>query len=156
MVIQIDTREHARAIAKIKSEFEKRGIKYIVSKMYAGDYMSFDNPRYIIDRKQNIREIATNCTTEQARLEREMQKLIDTGSRMTFLITENRISNKKIESLEDLILWEPAQGRGTVRGETIYRKLKRWERIYPIDFEFCSKADAGKRIIELLEANSER
>lgn len=153
MIIQIDSREKARAIGGIIKEFDRQGIQHFESKLYMGDYIDWENnPRYIIDRKQNIREIATNCTTEQRRLEAEMDKLNDLGARMTFLITQNKIGDKKIECLEDLILWQAPKGRGTVNGETVYRKLRRWLRIYPIDIQFCSKAEAGKRIIELLKA----
>ena len=150
MTIQIDTREKERAISGIIKEFEKQGVPYIVSKLYMADYMDWDNPRYVIDRKQNIREIATNCTTEQKRLEAELEKLNEIGAHMTFLITQDRIGNKRIKSLEDLILWQPPKGHGTVNGETVFRKLRRWERMYPIDFQFCSKAEAGKVIIKLL------
>ena len=150
MIIACDTREKARAIDGIIKEFDNQGIKHISTKLYAADYMSWDNPRYLIDRKQNIRELATNCTTEQKRLERELDKLIELDAHMTFLITQDRIGNKRIKSLEDLILWQPPKGHGTVNGETVFRKLRRWERMYPIDFQFCSKAEAGKVIIKLL------
>ena len=49
MVIQIDSREKDRAIKSIITEFDKRGIKHFVSKLYVGDYMSYDNPRLIVD-----------------------------------------------------------------------------------------------------------
>lgn len=156
MIIQIDTREKAHAIKGIVKEFDKRGITYFSSKLYMGDYADIEKGlKYVIDRKQNIRELATNCTKEQKRLEAEMDKLKDIGARMTFLITQNRIGNKPIMCLEDLILWEAPKGQGTINGEIVYRKLRRWERIYPVDFQFCSKAEAGRRIIELLEANNE-
>lgn len=151
MRIQIDTREKARAIDGIIKEFDSQGVKHFVSKLYAADYMSWENPSYLIDRKQNIRELATNCTTEQKRLERELDKLIELDAHMTFLVTQNRIGNKPIECLEDLILWQAPEGQGTLNGETVYRKLRRWMRIYPIDIQFCSKAEAGKKIIELLQ-----
>ena len=54
MVIQIDSREKARAIKKIVEEFDRKGIKHPVSKLMVGDYMNYDNPRLIIDRKQNL------------------------------------------------------------------------------------------------------
>lgn len=56
-MIQIDSREKARAIAKIVETFDKCGIKHPVSKLMVGDYMSYDNPRLVIDRKQNLLEV---------------------------------------------------------------------------------------------------
>ena len=56
MTIQIDSREKARAIQKIVEEFDRRGIRHPVSKLMVGDYMNYDNPRLVIDRKQNLTE----------------------------------------------------------------------------------------------------
>ena len=62
MTIQIDSREKARAIKKILAAFDKAGIDYFVSKLYVGDYQSYDNPYLIIDRKQNLTELCSNVT----------------------------------------------------------------------------------------------
>ena len=51
MIIQIDSREKARAIKKIVEAFDQCGINHPVSKLMVGDYMNYDNPRLIIDRK---------------------------------------------------------------------------------------------------------
>ena len=48
VVIQIDSREKARAIKKIVDEFERQGIRHPVSKLMVGDYMNYDNPRLIM------------------------------------------------------------------------------------------------------------
>ena len=53
MDIQIDSREKARAIKKIIKIFDENGIKHFSSKLLVGDYMSLDNPRLIIDRKES-------------------------------------------------------------------------------------------------------
>ena len=63
MDIQIDSREKARAIKKIIAEFDKQNVRHYISKLWAGDYMSLDNPRLIIDRKQNLTEICSNVST---------------------------------------------------------------------------------------------
>ena len=57
MIIQIDSREKARAITKIVAEFDRQNITHPVSKLMVGDYMNYDNPRLIIDRKQNLSEL---------------------------------------------------------------------------------------------------
>lgn len=72
MTIQIDSREKARAIQKIVEEFERRGIKHPVSKLMVGDYMNYDNPRLIIDRKQNLTELCSNVCQDHARFRREL------------------------------------------------------------------------------------
>lgn len=60
MNIQIDSREKARAIQKIVAEFDRQGVDHFVSKLYVGDYMNYDNPRLIIDRKQDLTELCGN------------------------------------------------------------------------------------------------
>ena len=57
MLIQIDSREKARGIKKIIAEFDRQGLRHPVSKLMVGDYMNYDNPRLIIDRKQNLSEL---------------------------------------------------------------------------------------------------
>lgn len=59
--IQIDTREKQRAIRKIVKTFDDHGVKHFSSKLLVGDYMSLDNPRLIIDRKQSLQMGTMKC-----------------------------------------------------------------------------------------------
>ena len=72
MDIQIDSREKARAIKKIVQTFDKEGINYFSSKLLVGDYMSLDNPRLIIDRKQNLQELCGNVCQQHERFRNEL------------------------------------------------------------------------------------
>ena len=72
MDIQIDSREKAKAIQKIIKEFDKRNINYFSSKLLVGDYMNLDNPRLIIDRKQNLSEVCSNVTQQHERFKAEL------------------------------------------------------------------------------------
>lgn len=150
MIINVDTREKARAIAPIINTFDKQHIKHINSKLYAGDYIALENPFLIIDRKQNIREIATNATREHERFKAELQRVKDIGAHMIVLIQEDKIDGRPITSLDDIMLWKPKPGQGTVSGMRVYKILAYWSKIYPVSFEFVSKRDTGKRIIEIL------
>lgn len=80
MNIQIDSREKARAIQKIVAEFDRRGVDHFVSKLYVGDYMNFDNPRLIIDRKQNLIELCSNVCQGHNRFRDEMLRPRSMGS----------------------------------------------------------------------------
>lgn len=155
MIIQVDSREKARAIEKILREFDKQGIKYISSKLYAGDYIDMEHPLLIIDRKQNIREIASNVTSEHKRFKAELEKVKEIGAKMIILIEEDTIDGKPIESLEDIMLWEPKPGQGTVSGMRVYKILANWVRVYPLEVQFCNKRHTGKRIIEILGGSNE-
>ena len=155
MIIQIDSREKARAIETILREFDKQGVKHISSKLYAGDYTDMEHPLLIIDRKQNIREIASNVTSEHKRFKAELEKVKEIGAKMIILIEEDTIDGKPIESLEDIMLWEPKPGQGTVSGMRVYKILANWVRVYPLEVQFCNKRHTGKRIIEILGGSNE-
>ena len=73
-MIIVDTREKPKAITKILEYFDKYDYKYMTSKLLIGDYMEYNNPSLVIDRKQNVAELAKNCTTDHDRFKREMER----------------------------------------------------------------------------------
>lgn len=162
MIIQIDSREKARAIKKIVAEFDREGIKHPVSKLMVGDYMNYDNPRLIIDRKQNLTEVCSNVCQQHERFRREILRAQEMDIKLIFLVEHG----KGIETLDDVIWWDnprkrkriqdPVTGRWktietkAMEGETLYKILRTMERKYGVEFLFCEKADTGKEIIRLL------
>ena len=85
MIIQIDSREKARAIQKIVAEFDRREIKHPVSKLMVGDYMNYDNPRLIVDRKQNLSELCSNVCQDHDRFRRELMLAKENGIKLVIL-----------------------------------------------------------------------
>ena len=149
MTIQIDSREKAKAIKKIIAEFDKQGIKYYISKLWAGDYMSLDNPRLIVDRKQNLSELCQNVCQDHDRFRRELVRAQENRIQLIILCEHG----KDIESLEDIIFWENPRLKKSPKattGQTLYNILSTLQRKYGVQFEFCTKEQTGKRIIELL------
>lgn len=160
MTIQIDSREKARAIKKIQDTFTRNGVTYYISKLFVGDYMSLDNPRLVIDRKQNLSELCANVCQQHERFRREIVRANQNGIRLVFLCEHGY----GIETLEDVVFWQNPRGEKrmvkdgqwvTVRtnatsGETLYKILSTIRRKYDVDFLFCKKEDTGKRIIEIL------
>ena len=98
MDIQIDSREKARAIQKIIKTFDENGVKHFSSKLLVGDYMSLDNPRLIIDRKQDLQEICGNVRQDHERFKRELLKAMDAGIQLVILIEHG----PDIRCLEDV------------------------------------------------------
>lgn len=148
MQIQIDSREKTRAISKIVDEFQRRNIKHFISKMYIGDYCNLENPLVLIDRKQNIAEIAQNAISGHKRFKAELERLDSINGKMYILIEQDKIDGKPITCLEDLILWAPKYGE--IMGDRIYRILKAWKNKHNIEYVFCAKRNTGKEIIRLL------
>ena len=90
MIIEIDTREKPKAIEKIIDYFQQNNIKYIRSKLYYGDYRIMESPLLVVDRKQNIAELAKNCTVEHERFRRELERTKKAGATLILLVEQNR------------------------------------------------------------------
>lgn len=152
MLLIVDSREKPKAIGRTLKYFEAKGIQYEVSKMLFGDYMEYSRPGLVIDRKQNVAELAKNCTSEHERFRRELERVKRTGSKMVILVEQNSFTDrgekKRIRTIEDLMTW--SSPHTIVKGEKVYRVLRSWMAKYPIRVEFCDKRSTGKRIIEIL------
>ena len=162
MVIQIDSREKARAIKKIVAEFDRQGIKHPVSKLLVGDYMNYDNPRLIIDRKQNLSELCSNVCQDHERFRRELLLAKENGIQLIVLIEHGN----GFRQLSDVLWWDnPRRWKRTrnpdtgkwenvetkaMQGETLYKILCTQERKYGVKFLFCEKEDTGSEIIRIL------
>lgn len=162
MIIQIDSREKARAITKIVAEFDRQGITHPVSKLMVGDYMNYDNPRLIIDRKQNLSELCSNVCQDHERFRRELILAQKNEIQLVFLVEHG----KGIAQLPDVIWWEnprrwkrrknPDSGiweeveTKAMTGETLYKILCTQERKYGCRFLFCDKEQTGAEIVRIL------
>ena len=153
MDIRIDSREKAKAIQKILRTFDRRGINYFVSKLPVGDYISLDNARLSIDRKQNLLEICNNVSTDQKRFIAELKRAEQMGIKLIILCEHGG----GIERLEDVMYWKNprlSESPLAVSGERLYRKLTAISKAHDVRFEFCDKRQTGDRIIELLGGGS--
>lgn len=148
----IDTREKPKAIKAILKTLDEAHIVHESTKLLFGDYMDWNRPEIVIDRKQNIAELAKNCTIEHERFKREIDKAVKAGATLVILVEQNRYKNGNewihVEDISDLMLWE--NKHTTIRGEKIFRVLRSWQSKYPIRVEFCDKRSTGKRIIEII------
>lgn len=148
MLIQIDTREKPKAISKIIDEFEKNNIKYISSKLFAGDYQNLDNPRVLIDRKQNLSELCQNVVQQHDRFVRELERAKENGFKLIVLVEHGN----GIKKLADVGGWYNPRLRYSkcaVTGKRLYKILKTMTEKYGFELVFCDKSETGKKIIEL-------
>lgn len=154
MVIIVDTREKPRAIVKILAEFDRQGVKVVRRALNFADYFNPDRPDVIIDRKQNLLEIAGNVIQGRARFLREVDRCTRAGCHMIVLIEHS----SRIHSLEDVIGWKNPRLKVSplaVSGDRLFRIMKAMEIKYGIEWQFCSKQQTGKRIIELLRSDQD-
>lgn len=164
MIIQIDSREKAKAIRKILAEFDRQSVQYISSKLYVGDYMNYDNPRLIVDRKQNLSELCGNVCQQHERFRRELLRAQENGIQLVFLVEHGA----DIKSLEDVyfwknprkyrVIWRTVNGKKVktvaskkaVDGAQLYKSLCTIRDRYGAQFYFCTKNDTGRKILEIL------
>ena len=153
----IDSREKPKAIQSILKTFDKAGVAHVTSKLLFGDYMDYNRPHIVVDRKQSIAELAKNCTSEHDRFRAELQRAKDTNSQLVILVEQNRYKDRDrwihVGEISDLMLW--SNPHTTIRGEKIYRVLASWCAKYPVRVEFCDKRQTGKRILEIIYGDEE-
>jgi ERCC4-type nuclease len=150
MHIQIDSREKAHAIEKILAEFDRQGVNHFVSKLYIADYMSLDNPRRVIDRKQNLSELYCNLCQDHKRFIAELLRAQAAGIELIILIEHGG----SIKSIEDVQNWNNPRLKVSPYawdGLRMYKTMLTVQSKYGVRFEFCSKAQTGRRIIEILK-----
>ena len=151
----IDTREKPKAIANILRTFDEYGVRYETSKLLFGDYMDFNRPGIVIDRKQNIAELAKNVTgpkKERDRFIAELERAKAAGTKLVILVEQNRYKYngtwKRVENIADLMLW--SSEHTSIQGEKVFRTLSALQYRYNIIVKFCDKRQTGKEILKLL------
>ena len=148
----IDTREKPKAIETILKQFDEAGIRYERTKLLFGDYMDYNRPQIVVDRKQNIAELAKNCTVEAERFKKELERAQRANSRLVILVEQNRYKDrdewKRVEDIADLMLW--SSPHTTIRGEKVFRVLSAWTNKYNLSVVFCDKRQTGRKILEII------
>lgn len=149
----IDSREKPHAITNIVDYFDRHEIPHVTSKLLFGDYMDYNNPSLVIDRKQNIAELAKNCTVEHVRFRAELERVKAAGAQLIILIEQNRYKNQlgdmvEVKEISDLIGW--SNPHGMVTGEKVFRVLVSWTSKYPVRAIFCDKRSTGRMIDKIL------
>lgn len=161
MIIQIDSREKQKAIKDIVRTFDQMGVKHYSSKLYVGDYMNLDNPKLIIDRKQNLTELCSNICQGHERFRSELIRARENGIQLVILVEHG----DPIFTLEDVQFWQNPRKVKTVKedgkwirketkamtGRTMYKILCTMQRKYGVQYDFCDKSETGRRIIEILK-----
>ena len=148
----VDSREKPKAITSILTTFEEAGVDYIISKLPFGDYTDWNKNDVVVDRKQNIAELAKNVTSDHERFKNEILLAQKAGARLVILVEQNRYKDRdkwvRVNDISDLMLWQNPYS--TIRGERIYRILASMVAKYDIEVCFCDKRQTGKRILEII------
>lgn len=149
MLIEMDTRNQKDKY--VTDYLDNQGIKWIRSKLYAGDIKLLNSTKVIIDIKKDLLEMCGNLTSlkEHQRIKREIERAKEIEcERFIFLIKE-----PKIKSVDEVVNW--SSKRTKVKGETLMKIMKTMNERYNVEFMFTTKEKAGKKIIELLTEKEE-
>ena len=117
--------------------------------MYVGDYQLMSNPYLVIDRKQNLNEVCNNVVQDHKRFTDELKRAAEVGISVVVLVEHGA----DIKTLEDVAKWENPRLKESplaVSGERLYKIMRAIEYSYNTRFEFCTKAQTGRRIVEIL------
>lgn len=165
MVIQIDSREKQRAITKVVAAFDQADIKHFTSKLWVGDYQALENPMIVVDRKQNLLEVANNVCQDHQRFRAELIRAQEAGIKVVILVEHGH----GIESIQDVVWWDNPRRHKRIRidgrwqdvetkaidGMKLAKIMGTLEERYGCRFVFCDKEHTGERIIQILSQKND-
>lgn len=117
-----------------------------------GNIHKRDLAKYIrvsIDTKKDLNEVCGNVCQGHERFKRELLKpMQQANARLVLLIEEGAM-----QSVEDVYFWDNprlAKNPKATNGTALYKSLCTIKTEYNVDIHFCSRNDAGRKIIEIL------
>ena len=146
LVIQVDSRE--QKFDHVTKYFDSQGIKWVKSKCVVGDYVNLENPMVVIDRKKDLQEVAGNVCQQHERFVRELELARELGYRLIVLIEEDSI--KTLSEVVTWYNWRRKKNPKAVGGKQLYRIMSTMADKYGVEWMFTTKANCGKRILEIL------
>ena len=146
MIIQVDSRE--QKFDHVTKYFDLQGIKWVKSKCVVGDYVNLENPMVVIDRKKDLQEVAGNVCQQHERFVRELELAKELGYKMIILVEEPNITS--LPKVCSWYNWRRKKNPKAISGKTLHKIMSTMSEKYDITWEFTTKANCGKRIIELL------
>ncbi len=166
MIIVQDTREQKGKKDHILNYFEREGIKVVRTKMFVGDWTRLDKQDLCIDTKTGLCEVYGNLVQQHIRFRDECLRARQNGIKLVILVEE-----PEIKTLDEVELWRNPRrqkwldlNQQHIAGKKLYIKqpeqpplssrdlmlrMRTMRDKYGIDWQFTTKADCGKRIVEI-------
>ena len=102
----------------------------------------------VIDRKKDLQEVAGNVCQQHERFVRELELARELGYRLIVLIEED-----SIKTLTDVVTWynwRRKKNPKAICGKQLYKIMSTMADKYGFEWMFTTKANCGKRILEIL------
>ena len=142
----IDSRE--KKYDHVTDYFDKHDIKWYRSKLIVADYQNPENPMIVVDRKQNLQEVAGNVCQQHERFVRELTLANELGYRLIVLIEEPNI--KLLKEVPTWYNWRLRKNPKAINGKRLYKIMSTMSEKYGVEWQFTTKENCGKRIVEIL------
>lgn len=143
MKIYQDRNEKHGQHDNLERYFFERGIEVQRVVLKVGDYMIADGLPISVDIKQNILELAGDLFKDSKAYYKKYSKCLQYGIKLTVLVQE------PISSLRDLVKWKSKHTK--VNGAMLLKMMDTIRYAYGVRVMFCSKQEAPKILIDILE-----
>lgn len=144
-----DTRDKPDKHQNIDRYMAEQGHRMIRSKLYVGDIALLHDQSVCIDIKQDLPELCGNVTQQHRRFVAELDRAKEAEIRLIILCEHGG----DVRCLEDVARWQNPRRKFSPKatnGDRLYKILRSLEVRHGCEFVFCTKADCGKTIVELL------
>ena len=156
-MIICDSREQKNG--HILRYFEQHVIPYKIEKMEVADYQIRGNDKIVVDRKQNLDEVASNLfykgktaaenngrkiPSDVARFWKEVRRAFEHRIKMVVLVEHGN----GITELRDIAKWNSSHSG--ISGRQLMDKIDEVQIAYGIKFMFCDKSETPRKILDIL------
>ncbi len=148
MVIIEDSRQKPEKNAHIRAQLEALGYTVVRSKLYCGDYTWATDQKICIDTKADLQEVCGNVTQQHERFRAECERAKEAGIQLIILVQEPSIAT--LQNVCSWYNWRRKKNPKATSGKTLYGIMCKMTERYGVQWEFTTKANCGKRIVELL------
>lgn len=129
--------------------FQRHNIEFEIKKLDIADYCNTENPQIVIDRKQNLQELAQNlCSKDSSRFWKEIRNSSKQELRLIILIEHGG----QIKSIQDVVNWKSKYSQ--INGKQLQAEMYRIGIAYNINWMFCDKRSTGRIIYEILKLDN--
>lgn len=149
LIIQEDTRQKPDKNKHIREQLEALG--YTVKRfggMAVGDYQILGKGDIVVDTKKDMNEVESNLIHDHERFRNECKLAQDAGIKLIILIQD-----PKLKELGDVFNWFNIRSKWSkkaVSGRQLAKMMYTMRERYGVEWQFTTKANCGKRIVELL------
>ena len=174
MILLEDTRNQPGKHDMKNLFFAEHGIEVRRTKLYVGDYTLPADQSICIDTKKDIQELIGDiCGKSHERFRDECIRAQEANVKLIILVEnepgyvdrKQTIYNKVVRSVNDLFTWVnprlfiwkggkqkyPSATKGAVLAKCCLTMAEK----YGVEFQFCTHAEAGERILSILNVRQE-